>query len=86
MKEVIYASEPEVIDIQVVRRMPPAHYELFLGNTSFGDAIPERCTTLHIRSAMEMAVSIKGVFLKLRSIIHIGTEVGNIGIVSRDGV
>ena len=75
--QVIYVTEPEVIDLQAVRQLLPAEYELVAGKTDFSSA-PADCSTLLIRSATTIDSSIKQHFPELKSVIRIGTGVDNI--------
>jgi D-3-phosphoglycerate dehydrogenase len=78
LSEVIYVSEPDVINMREVRQLLPAYYELFPGDVSFAGAIPDNCTTLLIRSATVVTSSIKDIFPNLKSIIRVGTGLDTI--------
>lgn len=78
MKETIYVTEPDVINLRVVRDILPEKYELFAGNVAFSGGIPEHCTTLLIRSATTIDSHIKTAFPNLDSIIRVGAGVDNI--------
>lgn len=71
-------TEPDVINLQMVRDMLPERYVLFAGNTAFTGEIPENCTTLLIRSATTIDSHIKMTFPDLTSVIRIGAGVDNI--------
>lgn len=78
MKETIYVTEPDVINMQMVSDMLPEKYELFAGNVAFSGEIPGHCTTVLIRSATTIDSFIKTIFPSLTKIIRIGTGVDNI--------
>ncbi len=78
MKEFIYVTEPEAIDVGSVKELFSARYELYSGSTDFTGHIPESCTTLLIRSATNITPSIKNTFPNLKHIIRVGTGVDSI--------
>jgi phosphoglycerate dehydrogenase-like enzyme len=76
--QVIYVSEPDVINVRKVRELLPEGYELLAGDRAFSGTIPEKCGIILMRSATTVNSSIKEKFPNLQCIIRIGVGVDNI--------
>lgn len=86
----VYVSEPDAINIALVRKTLDEDWEIIEGNPSFSgeDENIERCSVLLIRSATTVTSAIKETFPSLRHIIRIGVGVDNIdmGFCNREGI
>jgi phosphoglycerate dehydrogenase-like enzyme len=74
----LYITEPDAINVQIVRRMLPEGWEVVKGDPSFSGKDIEDCSALLIRSATTVTANIKELFPNLRHIIRVGVGVDNI--------
>lgn len=81
MKPTVYITEPEAIDVSLVRNeLEAADYELFEGNSEFTGTLPENVTALFVRSGTQVTASVKTIFPNLTSIIRAGTGLDAIDV------
>jgi phosphoglycerate dehydrogenase-like enzyme len=74
----LYVTEPDVINMQIARKMLPEDWEIIQGDTSFAGADAAGCSALLIRSATTVTDSIKETFPNLQHIIRVGVGVDHI--------
>lgn len=85
----IYITEPEAIDIQLVRRhLKGELFELVAGDTAFSGQEAAECQVLLIRSATKIGQDIKNHFPHLKAVIRAGTGLDNVDVESckRQGI
>lgn len=87
-KEYVYITEPDAIDVNIVKDMLPSTYGIIQGNSSFEGDIPVGCSTLIIRSVTTIKSSIKDKFPELTNIVRVGTGLDNIDLefCSKEGI
>jgi len=78
MMNKLYVTEPDAINVQLVRKMLPEDWKIIKGDPSFSGKDIQDCTAVIIRSAITVTAEVKEVFPDLRHIIRVGVGVDNI--------
>ncbi len=76
----LYVTEPDAINVQLVRKMLSDDWEVVKGDPSFSGKDIEDCSALLIRSATTVTAAVKEVFPNLRHIVRVGVGVDNIDV------
>jgi phosphoglycerate dehydrogenase-like enzyme len=74
----IYITEPNVINMHIVRKLLGDNWNIVEGNPAFDGTNIEDCSALLIRSATTITPSIRNTFPKLRHIVRVGVGIDNI--------
>lgn len=84
----LYVTEPEAINLNIVREHLPEGWEIVSGTTDFSGNGQEGCSALIIRSATKITADIKQVFPNLQHVIRVGVGVDNIDMdfCGREGI
>lgn len=81
MNHTIYISEPDAINIELVRSiLADTNYSTKLGDINFGHKEHPGCEALFIRSATKVSSNILNYFPNLKAIIRAGTGLDNVDL------
>ena len=76
----LYITEPDAINVELIRNLVPKDWAIVPGNTSFSGNDIADCSTVVIRSATTITADIKSTFPNLQHVVRVGVGVDNIDV------